>query len=71
MADIADDAQEQAEKLEDLRRRQSAARGVLTPKDSADNCEECGLEIPSARQIAVLGCDLCIICAEKKERRYA
>ena len=71
MGDIADDAQEQAEKLEDLRRRQRAARGNLTPDDSAEECEECGLKVPQARRVAVPGCELCIICAEKRERRYA
>lgn len=35
----------------------------LTPKDSADNCEECGNQIPSARQIAVPGCLMCAECA--------
>ncbi len=36
---------------------------ALTVKESADHCAECGLEIPSARQVAVPGCSLCIECA--------
>lgn len=34
---------------------------------SAENCMECGNEIPKARQEAMLGCQLCIYCAEKFE----
>lgn len=34
---------------------------------SADNCEECGRLIPSARQIAVPGCTMCVDCADRFE----
>jgi len=66
--DDADNVTAHEEKIEELRRRERAARGILTPADSSDNCAECGLMISSARQIAQPGCSLCIICAEKLER---
>ena len=44
-------------------------RNQLTAKDSAHNCEECGFEIPSQRQIAVPGCSLCVGCAELLENK--
>jgi phage/conjugal plasmid C-4 type zinc finger TraR family protein len=36
---------------------------------SAEECEECGDEIPEARRLAVPGCKLCVFCKEKQERR--
>ncbi len=55
-----------------LERRVMAARGVEPGpgdvRDSADECMECGELIPSARQIAVPGCQLCVECAERIER---
>lgn len=38
-------------------------------KPSAEECEECGDEIPVARRQAVPGCQLCVFCQEKHERR--
>jgi phage/conjugal plasmid C-4 type zinc finger TraR family protein len=35
---------------------------------SAEECEECGDEIPLARRRAVPGCQLCVFCQEKLER---
>ena len=35
--------------------------------DIANDYEECGVEIPEARQKAVQGCTLCIACAEVRE----
>jgi phage/conjugal plasmid C-4 type zinc finger TraR family protein len=35
---------------------------------SAEECEECGDEIPLARRLAVPGCKLCVFCKEKQER---
>jgi len=64
MGDIADNAQDHIEK--DLENAIRAARGVM-PADtrSAEVCEECGLEISSARQIAVPGCQLCVDCSNE------
>jgi phage/conjugal plasmid C-4 type zinc finger TraR family protein len=36
---------------------------------SAEECEECGDEIPEARRRAVPGCQFCVFCQEKLERR--
>ncbi len=38
-------------------------------QESLSECEECGDEIPKARQIAVPGVRLCIHCKEISERR--
>jgi phage/conjugal plasmid C-4 type zinc finger TraR family protein len=35
---------------------------------SAEECEECGDEIPLARRLAVPGCKLCVFCKERQER---
>ena len=76
--DDADRAQDRIEA--ELQARIDAARGIvkggrsLTPRDSANECEECGSLIPSARQIAIPGCTLCVDCAarlEREARHYA
>ena len=36
---------------------------------SAEECEECGDEIPEARRLAVPGVQFCVFCQEKRERR--
>jgi phage/conjugal plasmid C-4 type zinc finger TraR family protein len=46
--------------------RRQLERQALEP--SAEECEECGDEIPEARRIAVPGCKLCVFCKEKQER---
>jgi phage/conjugal plasmid C-4 type zinc finger TraR family protein len=72
MGDPIDRANEISEDF--LERSIHAARGI-TPisvdmtKDSADNCAECGLQIPSARQLAVPGCQYCASCADDLEKR--
>ncbi len=38
-------------------------------QESLSECEECGEEIPKARQLAVPGVRLCITCKERSERR--
>ncbi|MCG8426723.1 MAG: TraR/DksA C4-type zinc finger protein [Chromatiales bacterium] len=38
---------------------------------STCECEDCGAEIPKARQQAVPGCTQCVSCAEYFERRQA
>ena len=72
--DAVDKAQEieLAQRLAALEAAAEAARGVLpaqdkTPADSADECIECGNLIPSARQVAMPGCQLCVECAERFE----
>jgi phage/conjugal plasmid C-4 type zinc finger TraR family protein len=38
--------------------------------ESADECEECGNEIPLARRLALRGVFRCIACQEEHERTY-
>ena len=38
-------------------------------RPSAEECEECGDEIPEARRRAVPGVQFCVFCQEKHERR--
>lgn len=38
-------------------------------KPSATECEECGDEIPEARQRAIPGVQLCVYCQERSERK--
>ena len=63
--DRATDLVEQTTQLAIANQRAS----ILTAKDSAHNCEDCGFEIPSARQIAAPGCTLCVACAEALEAK--
>lgn len=46
--------------------RRQLAKQALEP--SAEECEECGDEIPEARRLAMPGCKLCVFCKEKQER---
>lgn len=67
--DIVDQAQDVEE-----RDRQRALDRVLArtaATESAKNCCECDAMIPSARQIAVPGCQLCVGCASDFEVRAA
>ena len=38
-------------------------------RPSAEECEECGDEIPEARRRAVPGVQFCVFCQEKHERK--
>jgi phage/conjugal plasmid C-4 type zinc finger TraR family protein len=42
------------------------AKQALEP--SAEECDECGDEIPEARRLAIPGVRLCVFCKEKQER---
>jgi len=70
MPDIVDIANDQVER--ELEAAIAAARGIPSPErgamESANECIECGDLIPSERQIAVPGCQLCVECAERMER---
>ena len=54
------------EQDEEIRRKQREARTVSLI-ESRDNCIECGLEIPSARQIAIPGVETCVGCQSVAE----
>ena len=70
MADIADTANDTAQlHLDAAIRNRRAEHAANSAKDSANECVECGELIPSMRQIAIPGCDTCVTCAEKMERR--
>jgi phage/conjugal plasmid C-4 type zinc finger TraR family protein len=47
--------------------RRQLAKQALEP--SAEECEECGDEIPEARRLAIPGVKLCVFCKEKQERK--
>jgi len=66
--DEADRATDETEKftataIDNLRRKQKLAQAQPT----ADECVECGELIPSARQVALPGCQHCVYCASKLE----
>lgn len=69
MPDNADIANEKTEA--ELERHIAAARGIETPRETAECCAECGCEIPSARQIAMPGCQYCLECQLELEARAA
>ena len=54
-----------ADALAAQRRRAAKGKGPV----SAEECEECGDEIPEARQMAVPGVQRCVLCQAAAERR--
>jgi len=70
MPDIADRANDTAQLLLDAAlSSKRAEQDANSAKASADECVECGELIPSERQIAIPGVDMCVRCAGKQERR--
>ena len=57
IADIAND-------YEDIRRQKLIDSRERYEGESATECEECGVDIPEGRRIAVPGCKLCRECAQ-------
>ena len=57
IADIAND-------YEDIRRQKLIDSRERYEGESATDCEECGVEIPEGRRMAVPGCKLCLDCAQ-------
>ena len=53
---------------EELQRQAALSTCCQYVGDTADNCVECGLQIPSARQLALPGVQMCVECAELAER---
>lgn len=68
MADIADVAQAHMEAEQAMRDKRRAAAVELV---SAAECEECGDDIPRARQEAVKGCRHCVECQRMLEVLHA
>lgn len=59
MADDADMAQAEQERLAEVMAR---FKSVEVVGESLSGCDQCGEDIPLARQTAVKGCRLCIGC---------
>lgn len=49
----------------------SLARSRLPKGESLSECENCGEDIPKARQKAVPGVRLCVICQEELEQHQS
>ena len=47
------------------------ARSRLPRGKSLENCEECGADIPEARQLAVPGVRLCVDCQQEVDQQQA
>ena len=47
------------------------ARSRLPKGESLANCEECGIEIPTARREAIAGVRLCIACQHELDQLQA
>ncbi|WP_223594466.1 TraR/DksA family transcriptional regulator [Pseudomonas sp. A-R-19] len=74
MADIADFANDLVqERLDQALAARNAAKPVLAAH-SFLFCVNCDDPIPEARRLALLGCDLCVVCqsaVESREARHA
>jgi phage/conjugal plasmid C-4 type zinc finger TraR family protein len=46
-----------------------AAMEKKAAQPSLAECEDCGDDIPEARQAAVVGCTTCIYCQTKREKK--
>lgn len=44
-----------------------AVREAAYSGEAASDCIECGLQIPSERQLAAPGCQMCVDCAARAE----
>ena len=59
MADIIDTASE----IEELQRNAAlSAHRIDRSAVSAEHCEDCGIEIPEKRRVAMPGCQMCASC---------
>lgn len=67
MSDAADKSAELQESFNRSAVDYHLKTNILSVAESADNCLECGLQIPSARQLAMPGCLLCVDCAAECE----
>lgn len=62
---------DQAQQQEQWLREQALARVRSTSSGpSASHCDECDVEIPSARRQAVPGVRLCVECQQLQEMRH-
>ncbi|HET8686911.1 MAG TPA: TraR/DksA family transcriptional regulator [Methanosarcina sp.] len=64
MADWIDEANELSEEL----LKKALSKIVKYEGESSPECEECGAEIPEARQKLLPGVQTCVDCQELRER---
>lgn len=72
MTDVFDSASELEEQDRQRALAEQSRRAGLAGKteaDSAEFCEDCGEDIPLKRRKAVPGCQRCVACQSRKERR--
>ncbi|MBL35927.1 MAG: hypothetical protein CMI10_13625 [Oceanospirillaceae bacterium] len=60
---------EMAQRLQEAQLQQSLASRVQYQGESAEDCENCGIDIPQARRLAVPGCRFCVDCQAWQEAR--
>lgn len=65
-----DEAQfEMARRLQESQIQQAIANRVQYHGESAEECDDCGVEIPQARRLAVPGFQHCVDCQSLREVR--
>ena len=72
MSDDADRASEYEQRVRDDALQAHARHAGLQGKSTGDSalwCQACGVVIPVARREAVPGCQFCVVCKERQERR--
>lgn len=71
MDDVDRASEREAELLADALRDQELRAGLKgkTAADSAASCSDCGQDIPQERRIAVPGCQLCVACRTRQEKK--
>jgi phage/conjugal plasmid C-4 type zinc finger TraR family protein len=69
--DIDRASEREAEMRADALFEQARRAGLQgkTVADSAKSCTSCGENIPALRRRAVPGCQLCVVCQTRAERR--
>ncbi|MCD9491066.1 TraR/DksA family transcriptional regulator [Photobacterium phosphoreum] len=67
MADVIDNGCETATQFTEMALARHRATSRQPQQQSAAECEECGDIIPTARQLAVPGCQCCVLCQQIKE----
>lgn len=66
---MADELDVTADRMEaELQAILAHRKAQQATQESLSECEECGADIPIARQQAIKGCRLCIDCQSKIER---
>ena len=62
MADDVDRAASRTEEMQDALAAQARKASLNKGKQSAEDCSDCGDEIPMGRRLAVPGVGLCVTC---------